>query len=503
MAAKIVIAISNRATGIALCDRGALRQHRLHSDEAQALTDLQSLIAAHPQTPIDILVDTAEEEFRAEQLPRVHGPARREMVQRKLAQFFRTSTYRTSWLLGAAGDKRGDEIYVFAALSASDFLRPYIETIEAHRAPLGGIYLFAQATQPLVQRLKLRGAVLVVSHQQSGLRQSLFLNGRLRISRLAAVDTGAITPREVADEIEKSRLFLYNSRVLPRETPLRIVVLDPSDQLADTARLVPTEAGIGCEVLGTAKLRSTTGLTAPLLPADAESLHLYLLGRYRPAENFAPSRLTAVYFSHRLRQGLYVAAAVIAGLGALWGIANLTLASSAADESKLLRTQAARAGAAYGEAAKQFPAAPASAEQMRQAVEGVAKLRGLAHTPEPFLVSLSQALSGFAQIEIDRIDWKVDGASTTPRAQSPTPDERAEIDAEIRPFNGDYRSALQIIEQFAAALRTRPGMSEVRVAKLPLNLDPGSALSGSARDTVDTKELSAKFTLSLRWKPTP
>lgn len=502
MPAKIVLSITSRNTSIALCDRGALREYRVHEEEAQALASLHAILAQHPDTSIDIMVDTAEEEFRAEQLPRVHGLARREMVQRKLAQFFRTATYRASWPLGPAGDKRGDDIHVFAALSASEFLRPFVEAIQARQAPLAGIYLFAQATQTLVERLKWRGAVLVVSSQQAGLRQSLFLNGRLRISRLAAIDADTVTPQLVAEEIEKSRLFLYNGRVLPRETVLRIVVLDPADQLADTARLVPTEAGIGCEVMGAAKLRSVTGLPADLVPSDAQALHLYLIGRYRPVQNFAPARLIGVHLTHRMRLGLYVASIAIAGIGAIWGIVNLLVASSAADETTSARNQAAHYRAAYEAAARQFPSAPTGAEQMRQAVEGTARLRGLARTPEAFLVSLSQGMSGFPQIELNRIDWKAEAAPETARATA-APGERAEIDAEIRPFYGDYRSALQLIEQFAAALRTRPGMAEVTVAKLPLNLDPGTTLSGSARETADTREHSAKFTLALRWSPAP
>lgn len=503
MPAKIVLSITSRNASIALCDRGALREYRVHEEEAAALASLHQTLSQHPDTPIDIMVDTAEEEFRAEQLPRVHGLARREMVQRKLAQFFRTASYRASWPLGPAGDKRGDELHVFAALSASEFLRPFVEAIQARQAPLAGIYLFAQATQTLVAHLKWRGAVLVVSSQQAGLRQSLFLNGRLRISRLAAIDADTLTAQRVAEEIEKSRLFLYNSRVLPRETPLRIVVLDPADQLADTARLVPTEAGIGCEVVGAARLRSLTGLPPNLLPRDAQSLHLYLIGRYRPAQNFAPARLTGVHLTHRVRFGLYAASIAIAGIGAIWGVVNLFVASSAADETLSTRNQAAHYRAAYDAAAKQFPSAPTGAEQMRQAVEGTAKLRGLARTPEAFLVNLSQGMSGFPKIALNRISWKADGTPDSTRNAAPAPGEQAEIDAEIRPFNGDYRSALQLIEQFAAALRARPGMAEVTVAKLPLNLDPGATLSGSARETMDTRELSARFTLALRWSPAP
>ena len=76
------------------------------------------------------------------------------------------------------------------------------------------------------------------------------------------------------------------------------------------------------------------------------------------------------------------------------------------------------------------------------------------------------------------------------------------MEAEIHPFNGDYRSALALIERFAATLRSQAQVAEVAIAKLPVNLDSASTLSGSTQDNLDAAPGTAQFKLSIVLKRT-
>ena len=66
----------------------------------------------------------------------------------------------------------------------------------------------------------------------------------------------------------------------------------------------------------------------------------------------------------------------------------------------------------------------------------------------------------------------------------------------MRTFRGDYRAAIETINAFAKRLAADPAVAEVRVVKLPLNINPALALSGNTLDTRDPSG-TADFRLLL------
>jgi len=507
MATKILVSLSARKACFALFERGGLTGFTAYDNDDRALRAFGELIARHADAPVYLMVDTVEEEYRTELMPHVWGGARREMSKRKLAQLFRTVPYRAAWLQGrdTEAGKRRDDVYLFLALNSGDLLRPYLEYIHARRAPLAGIYLLPQVTQALASRLKCDTAgVLLVSRQQGGLRQSFFLQGRLRISRLTPLDPlgEPATAESYAAEVEKSRLFLYNSRLLPRETRLTVLILDADEGLAQVSNLLSQDATFHCQRLGFEQLRAALSLGPTDLPRDPEALHLFLLGKYPPQASLAEPRLTGDFTSHQLRAGLYVASAAIAVSALMWSGYNLYrgYANQAATQSAIADT--ARYRIQYAEAAKQFPATPVAAEHLRQAVEVADQIKTFRRTPEPYMQLLAAVLSEFPQIELNRLDWRYASTGATPQSSavdiSPSAwQQRGELEAEIRPFNGDYRAALLLIERFAARLRAQPNVADVAIVKLPLNLDPASTLSGSTQDSADAQPGAAQFKLGI------
>ncbi len=515
MSAKILASLSSRTASFAFFERGALSQLATYDNDERAWSAFDALLHRYPDTPVYLMVDTVEEEYRTEALPHVRGRARREMLKRKLSQMLRTAPYRATWLQGretgaeAARGKRRDDVYLFLALNSGDLLHPYLERIQIQRAPLAGIYLLPLVTQALAARLKCdTPGALLVSRQQGGLRQSFFLNGRLRISRLTPFDPlGDPASAELyAEEIEKSRLFLYNSRQLPRDARLTAQVLDFDGSLTQLPAQLPQETNFSYQRIGFNQACAALGVAPSALPRDTEALHLYLLGKYPPPASLAAPRLTSDFTLHQLRLGLYAASATLAGVALLWSSYNIYRGYANQDATQRAIADTARYGAQYEQAARQFPTAPVSADNLRKAVEVTRQLKQFVRTPESFMTALSQTLDVFPQIELKRIEWQY--ASTTPSAQQAASTEpanwqqRGEVEAEIHPFNGDYRSALALIERFAATLRTQAPVAEVTIVKLPVNLDSSSTLSGSTQDNLDTAPGAAQFKLSIVLKRT-
>lgn len=493
MPARIVLNLSARHVTWGVFRAGRLAQvTRLPNDGSAQATFLQ-LLASHPRRPVYVMLDVVEEDFRAETLPHVWGRARREMVERRLAQHFRTTPYRAACRQGRVGGRRRDDQYLFVALTSQDLLRPWLGLIASQGTPLAGIYLLPSVSEALVARLDGQGARLLVSLQGGGLRQSLFVDGHLRISRLTPLeDTSPATlERLLPEEMEKSRLFFYNARLIAREVPLVAWVLDPTGELAAACRRVPPEPGFRCEAVGAERLARAMGLPESRLPRDMDALMLCLLGRHAPACNLAQPQQRQGFVQQRLQLTAYGLAGGIALAGVAYAGAAFYQRQDWLEQAARARAEAQAVHARYEAVTRTFPAAPASAGQMRAAVEAAGLLSAQRRTPETALRLVGRVLPAFPSVELTRFTWK----SEIP------PAEQVELAAEIRPFDGDYRAALVLIQRLADSLRSQPGVKDVNVVELPVNLDPRAPLAGNTAEAPESA--SARFRLALRLKPAP
>jgi hypothetical protein len=69
---------------------------------------------------------------------------------------------------------------------------------------------------------------------------------------------------------------------------------------------------------------------------------------------------------------------------------------------------------------------------------------------------------------------------------------------EIRPFDGDYKAAMGIINAFATQLAVDGRVVEVRALRLPLNVSSDAGLSGSTAATSERN--SAEFEFAIIFK---
>ena len=174
----------------------------------------------------------------------------------------------------------------------------------------------------------------------------------------------------------------------------------------------------------------------------------------------------------------------------------------------------------YQEITRLFPQAPTSAENLKKTVEIAQQLRESAHNPLRMMALVSRAMEPSPSIVMKEFGWKYGtseieteasaralagerpATSATPAGGAELRRESVLIEGEVRPFRGDYRNAIITINSFASRLAEQPDVAEVRVVKLPLNVNPTLQLSGN---TVDNPEQSAnakaEFKLLLILKP--
>ncbi|MGH8671510.1 MAG: hypothetical protein ACREUA_05660, partial [Burkholderiales bacterium] len=449
--------------------------------------------------PVRVMVDAVEEEYRMETLPHVTWRARREMLQRKLKQTMRNSVYQTAWWRGREPDKRRDDRYLFAALSNTDVLQPWLD--ELRNAPIAGVFLLPMVSGDFVERFKLEARhLLLISRHESGLRQSFFEQGKLRVSRLTPAEAlrGDSGAKPYTAEITKTRLYLSNLRLLARDSRMTVCVLDHDGALEELHATLREDPALTVHHFTANDLENKLGIQSGFLEKRADALMLHLLGLKLPDHNLAPKPVTRGYWRLQMRRLLYGISGAVTSIALVVSAADLYLrhdfdaqAAKAAQDTAGFQTR-------YLKAKRSFPFVPVSAENLQKSVEAVAQLRKQARTPNRLMLVLSRALDPNPIVRLSGLSWD-SGLINADNAISRTARETGTVDGDIRPFGGDYRAAITAIDAFVQQLKHDPDVAEVSVLQLPLNVDPNSALSGSAQDNPALLG-GAKFRIRLALK---
>jgi hypothetical protein len=522
VADKLLIAISSQDATAAHWRGGRIVETRTFPDNETGQTGFKDFLAGFSNVPVYFVVDAIEEDYRFETLPHAFGRDRADMVNRKLRQHYRNTPYMSATLLGRDTGKRRDDRYLFSALTNPDLVNDWVQSAVARGLPVGGIYLLPMLSSTLVEKLGVKAPQMLLVFQRVGaLRLTFFRDRQFRLSRLTRGEGGRAENRArfFTEEISNTRLYLHALRTMTLDEQLTVVLLDRDDDLEDVAATIRSEnPSLECLRIGRGEIASRIGIPDQLLDTPY-AIALSLLGIKVPAGNLAPANTTAGYKRYQARRGIYAGCGALAAAALLWtglNLYNMTMlrwdTEDAARQTALLTSQ-------YLEATRQFPQAPASAENLQKAVEIAQRLRDSAHTPQRVMTLVSRALQANPTVVIRDFGWKYgtsnidaegggarDTAASAPAAPGPagaasSRKESALIDGEIRPFRGDYRSAIAAINAMAARIAEEPDVAEVQVVKLPLNVNPALQLSGNTAEVAEHQAGTAEFKLLVVMKP--
>jgi len=517
MAEKLLICISAQQTSAAHWQGGRIADCRVFSKNDSGFTAFREFLAPFSNVPTYIMVDAVEEDYRFETLPHAFGSDRAQMVNRKLKQHYRNAPFVAAWLQGRDSGKRRDDRYLFSALTNPDIVAGWLSTVVDCGLPVAGIYLLPIVSTALPGKLQLKATnLLIVAQHSAGLRLTFFHNGQFRLSRLTRSEGTDNRVHFISEEISNTWLYLHAVRGATLDEPLTVLVLDRNNDLSEAVQIIARDnPSLNCKRLGREELASHLGIVEQQLDLSPDVIYLHLLGLKPPESNLASASATVRFRRYEARRALYAAAGVVAMIGLAWSGSNAYQIMDAAAETSEAARQTALQQVQYQEATRLFPAAPASARHMKKAVEIAQRLKETIRTPEMMMGIISKALEASPSIVIRDFGWKygpgeIGSGGTTMRAaaEAPVPASGAApqrrqsglIEGEVRPFRGDYREAIETINAFASRLALDPMVAEVRVIKLPLNVNPTLSLSGNTLDSRDQSG-TADFKLLVAMKP--
>ncbi|HQC28011.1 MAG TPA: hypothetical protein PK342_01395 [Methylotenera sp.] len=503
---------------------GVWRNGQLQGNQAFANDDVgyaafTEFLNQYNTAPIYLIADAVEEDYKLESLPHTSGAAKRELIERKLNQFYRGLAYRTAHFIQREKDKRKDDKYLFVALSNDEFLKNWVALIHTAKAQLVGVYLLPMLSQVLVRQLKLMSPhILLCEKLSSGLRQTYFHNGRLRMSRLVtSVPTAANQLGYFyLVETEKTRLYLISQRFISQDTPINLVLVSIDGSTKAISQGINQEQTLECTDLDLSQIAKSVNLPADLVQQMPELLHMQLLAKGNLVDNLAPPSQTKEYQFNQVKRAIFIASALIGLIGLLvagWffrlGLDNKEAFNQAVQDTVIQEHR-------YSEAAKNFPATPVNAADLKLAVELDKTIAAYPKSPRRMMLVVSAALELSSEIQLDRLRWAFtndlnikdeDNLLALPannlQSTASTVDDPAKlielgyVNAQIANFNGDYRAALNSVNKFVANLKANTQVATVEVLQAPVNVSSYVGLQGSTTDEQSTQRQPALFKLKI------
>ncbi len=503
--------------------KGDLGSSYMFDANTQGREHFARYLAESPNLPLHILVDVFEEEFRTDTIPHVFGADREAIVGRKKARLFRDTPFFNYTVLNRETEGRRDDNILMSAITNPVVLEPWMQLLDDHKIPVAGINsvpLFSPALLRLLPQDL--GNVLLISLQSiSGLRQTFIQKGQFRVSRLVQMPRYGTEPYgpHISEEVEKIRRYLNSLRLASPDDPIDICFLFTGDLLQEVRGAYHDSALVRHHAIDINDLLQRAGSARRVATPFSDQLLAHQLLRQRPANAYATSRHQRFASLRSMRHGLIAAGCVALLSGLAWGGLDFISALDLKQRSNAAITKTQFYSARYDMARERLPKTPVDSGDIQLAVDLVETLRQYKSSPREMLVLLGGKLQQHPQVQLDSLEWV---ASTNSAASledggkkannSPTPKKGMEpakpetsyrfyqialIKAHLAPFDGDFRAAIVAIGALADALREAPGVHEVQVLELPLDVSSQGNLQGSAQATRAEAIFTMKIVLGI------
>lgn len=518
--------------------------------ETFAVTDAESpqfaaYVDRHKTIPTYVVTDLIEEDFRVDAIPHLRGNDRDAVLERKLGQLYRATTFRHAIVQGREEDGRRDDRVLYHAVTNADLLRPWLAVLEAHSVPVEGIYSSAvlSVLLPAALGVFLAHTMLVTVVPDFGLRQTYFRNKQIRFSRLTPIihDERQTAGDLIAAEISRTWQYLDSLRNFSADDTLEVCILAHARDREIIAQAILAYPLLHYRFLDIEEVAEKIKLRSRPTSSHAEDILVHLFAQGRIENHFAGKEQTRFAQFRRARIGLLAAIAGILVAGVCATAFNLYEASLVSAEIDKRNTISSRLQSEYQAISTEMRQQPSASALVKDAaLFYLHQIKPGALTPAGFLREIADLVAEFPKVSVLQIVWSTaqdanmiptymplptaaaagirsesrtsaqQGAPAQPAAQNAGPANDANpalagnkfqvliIEAAISPFDGRFRDALVEIDRFVDRLNQMPTVKATLVAT-PLDTSTDSAIlaSGAEQKTVAEARFAVKVVRSM------
>ncbi len=495
MSQKTLFFLSSDSFHAHVWKNGALAAPYYFTNNAEGRERFSDFLRTH-RDPAYLLVDLIEEDFRQETVPHLTGANRQALIQRKFDQYYRSTPFRLASLQRRQEEGRRDDELLFSALTNPARITSWLELLLLHNTPLVGIYSVPHASLPLIKDIASDHLLLLSWEKNAGLRQSYFLDKRLRFSRLTPLPPGGSFADAVSIETARTYQYLQSLSMTPQGEMLQVYVICHTSDRAQLDEHLSGNQSMSYAYLDIQQLGKNFKSKNAYSDSDATPLFLHLLATQQPRASYAASTQTRFYQLWQTNRGLFGLAAATALACLVWSTLSFFEASGINEEIDGYTLQTSRMNQEVLQITRQFPTSAqgandntVAASDMKTVVTLFRYLQLYAIPPQQILNGLTSTLQDFPRISTGKISWQASAEGNLP-AQEIT------FNGELLNFGNDYRGALNYLERFQLVL-TRAGYT-VTPVKMPLDFSSKGSISA---DINLITEKPYEFSLKLIWRP--
>ena len=472
--------------------------------DEQGLDLFSAYLRSFRNEPVRLLVDLIEEEFRQIRIPLLRGSDRQAILQRNFAKYFRTSEYKHAISQSVEKKERKEEKVLILGLTNQYLLEPWLNIVKQTRTPLSGIISLPLLSESFVKELKSdhRAIILVSQQVPSNLRQSVFVDGKLILSRLVPIASfyQGDYASDVLRDIESTQRYLISQRIVERSETVAVHILTNKRHFDKLLMRCEKESYFDFTIHEINEMLERHKIDVPDEQDFASGLYCYLASKGMSVNHYAQAR-ERIYFQHH-RAGLALRAAsfglLAVGLGmAVTGGVKGWLYNETIEETALIEQ---KYRAKYNQLSENRIDSTTSTTAMQHIVQTVETVQNnYLQDPEEMLVLISNDVSIFADIRIKKVEWFLSNYSDSEGAEEvewgktkrrdrnrdrskPKPKkgffEVANVEGEFLNFDGNFRYALSAVDDLEKAMAESGNYYSVEVYKRPLDIESDNRLSG-------------------------
>jgi len=452
-----------------------------------------------------VLLNLSSEEYHEEQLPHILGKDRQLMLERKLNKLFPGSDYTHYKFLKRQKSGRRDDIFLLSGITDTDLLEPYINIINGHQVEISGVYSTPLIINKIIKPLKHDKQVLVIAtgkptDDRLPFRQT-FLNGKLiHFNRLTSITTSG-EPDDLAKkfnrEIERTWQYLNNRREITSGANLEVILIVP-DNVEAALNDHPQVSHCQYRFAKLDQLIKLHQAENKIQHPHFASFTAFLLGKsvYK-TPHYRPKKLAFVHLHQQAKRYL-LAASILLAVMTLGITGNNLLKNHHMNQASLNMGQTLLNDSDNIDSLQSwFEARKASPEKMETIVTTARKLTELNPLPSSIFEIISSSYGNFNDLSLQTIEWKTistaDTTNTTDNgdinddAYDMAPPSHSNkvlitLEGEVLNFQGNYRHAIERIEDFASDLKKLTTVASVNIRKLPLDINPTTIISRSVNE---------------------
>lgn len=490
MSRKTLFFLSSDNFHAQIWKNGVLGAPYYFSNSVEGLERFAEFLRTH-QDPAYILVDLIEEDFRQETVPHLTGSSHQALVQRKFDQYYRSTPYRLSQLQQRQTEGRRDDELLFSALTNPSRISAWLDLLLLHKTPIVGVFSIPHTSEPLIKDIDSDHLLLLSWEKDAGLRQSYFLNKRLRFSRLTPIHPNTPFAEVIATESARTLQYLQSLSLTPHGQLLNVHIICHANDKVQLDQQLYNSQDIQYAYLDLQQLGKHLKSHYSFVDSDASPLFLHLLAAQPPRANYASADHTHYYRLWQTQRGLLGLAAATALTCLVWSSLLFLEGNQHNEEIDTLKFQSSRMQQETQQIIQKFPVAngnTASASDMKTAVTLFRNLQQYSVPPEQILKGLGTTLDNFPRIRTNKLSWQITAAGNIP-------EQVISYHGELADFGNDYRGALNYLERFQLML-TKTGYS-VTPDKLPLDFSTKGSISA---DIGSNREKPSEFSLTITWR---